>query len=38
MRRGLNVPPDVASMQLRRVDTNDVAGGKAPLSWSQLAA
>jgi len=38
MRRGLNVPPEVASMLLKRVDTNDVVGGKAPLPWSQLAA
>jgi len=36
MRRGLNVPPDVASMQLKRVDTNDVVGGKSPFPWSQL--
>ena len=37
MRRGLNVPPDVAPMLLKRVDTNDAVGGKAPLPWSQLA-
>ena len=38
MCRGLNLAPDFASMQLKRVDTNDVAGGKSPLPWSQLVA
>lgn len=36
MSRGLNLPPNLVPMQLKRVDTNDVVGGKSPLPWSQL--
>lgn len=38
MHRGLNIPPDFSPMRLKRVDTNDVAGGKTPSPWSRLVA
>jgi peptidoglycan/xylan/chitin deacetylase (PgdA/CDA1 family) len=37
MRRGLNLASDLSPMCLRRVDTNDVEGGKRPLAWGELA-
>lgn len=36
MERGVNLASDLAPMHLRRVDTNDVEGGKRPLAWVEL--
>lgn len=37
MTRGLNFAGTVSAMRLKRVDTNDVVGGKYPVDWDALS-